>query len=1562
MWVFFDNFVIRNYRINHFIPYSTTQNEKNPTHGTRHHVDRRCIGSDSQRQCRCPHHAAAHLRHRGTASSRTSAQSTSFYLQSHTDRPGSTEVSNGVRAFDVRNINKSIDPTTTPSRVVKRAGNNNATIYGYECADKDNTSLSAWVQLYGDGTVSSPIWTENWTFLSDIQFQSGFVVDGVLYAFGYNITYYDTACFMTFDVETGTMNRQVNTGRGGEDGFGEQVILATYDETTATAYVFTINSNGQDVDWCTINLTNGSLTRLATGLTWKPISMAIDPTTSMIYGINSNGQFGVVDKSTGAFRALNSTGISPWTTTQAMVYSPNDGGMVWQAVPYSTVAPNYRVVIEPSTGLIKEQIDLANDAQFSILYCPDKAAASTGAPTSATINGANFEGAALNGNINLTLPMVDIMGNSLSGVLTVNVYIDGSDTPFTSTGTPGQTIDVPVTVTEGTHTASVVIIDGTVEGNSSTISFYAGNDTPSAPANVKLTSTAITWDAVTTGVHQGYVDAAAVTYNVYLNGTQLNSTPVTDTKYALTISEDNIAANKAQVEAVFEGKTSERTGSNTYVAGAFSLPVEFSPTPAELEYFETTDGNDDGLTWEYVKDEYRNFTGVSGIHSPEDGNPADDWLLMPPIYFEPAPGEYELSYEVRVGSVYRGGSYDVRLCKDGEDITAGTALIAEDYYTYWWKAQDFSARSVKFELTEPGVYRIGFHNTSAYSTSDVTLRNIKVASTGVTFDAPGRCTDITATPAAYGKLNADVTLTLPSINVAGEPLEEGTEVTATVSSSVDTVSVTGTIGETKKVNIATVQGSNTLTIVTAIGSHTGMESSIDVYTGIDRPQCVDITKRVVSEDNMSVYFEWETSTVGANGGFVDPASLTYQVTWYDYANTFWWAETDGNYTGTEYTYTAKKPSIQALETVGVTPYSEAGCAIDADGNKGVTMFTAMLGKPYTLPMVEKFSADYTYSPILADYPSERYNADWYYNNPATANPEAAVSDAYCYIAASNYDDTYALLRLPKFSTEGKKAVYLTFRFYFDSFMPDVDICALTYDEQNQVIATINNTMGEGWQNVTVALPDDYLNYKWLEIDVRPYFASKNQILYFDGYNFREPVENDLGIEYFSGKEIFYANNEVTYTAEIDNYGMEAVAAPAPTLTLSVNGKTLTIEANEKSTKAMDSGDSRIFTFTVNASADFIGDGTLTLNVNSDDDYMANNTETVNVSVKNLNPFVVSDLSGTVDDDQNAILTWSAPAIPSGLEDFEDMSGFSYDDILGQWLNIDGDGYNVWGFSGVTFDGMGLAKGWQVIDYTKIADDYQSLFPTVSGTKAIMAVCPEAGWNSDDWLISPEVEGGSSVSFNIAVLNTEWVPETVEICASSTGREVQDFIVVSTVQARTLSYQKHTVTLPEDARYFALHYTSADKYGVLVDDIEYSPLAASWEVEGYNVYRDGAVIAESVNDIEYIDSHATTGIHSYNVATLVNNGSAVVEQDLSNTVSLTIDRSGLTDASVAQGTINGSRGAIIINGFQGKTFSVIAADGKTINAGRISNSRTVVPMSQGVYMVKIGTTVAKVIVK
>ncbi len=52
------------------------------------------------------------------------------------------------------------------------------------------------------------------------------------------------------------------------------------------------------------------------------------------------------------------------------------------------------------------------------------------------------------------------------------------------------------------------------------------------------------------------------------------------------------------------------------------------------------------------------------------------------------------------------------------------------------------------------------------------------------------------------------------------------------------------------------------------------------------------------------------------------------------------------------------------------------------------------------------------------------------------------------------------------------------------------------------------------------------------------------------------------------------------------------------------------------------------------------------------------------------------------------------------------------------------------------------------------------------------------------------------------------------------------------------WQRFRFTLPQGTRYFAIRCVSDDQFGLMIDDLRYTPAYPAADLLGYNVYRDG----------------------------------------------------------------------------------------------------------------------------
>ena len=121
-------------------------------------------------------------------------------------------------------------------------------------------------------------------------------------------------------------------------------------------------------------------------------------------------------------------------------------------------------------------------------------------------------------------------------------------------------------------------------------------------------------------------------------------------------------------------------------------------------------------------------------------------------------------------------------------------------------------------------------------------------------------------------------------------------------------------------------------------------------------------------------------------------------------------------------------------------------------------------------------------------------------------------------------------------------------------------------------------------------------------------------------------------------------------------------------------------------------------------------------------------------------------------------------------------------------------------------------------------------------------------------------------------------------------------MIEELKLLSTGWKEYKFTLPEDAKYFAIRYRGNTDSGffVMLDDIRYVPAAESPVLEGYDIYRDGAIIAENVKAPgSYTDAFKTDGRNTYyNIKPVVRRNGALTRGLISNTAY--VGQSGITE--------------------------------------------------------------------
>lgn len=986
---------------------------------------------------------------------------------------------------------------------------------------------------------------------------------------------------------------------------------------------------------------------------------------------------------------------------------------------------------------------------------------------------------------------------------------------------------------------------------------------------------------------------------------------------------------------------------NHYDGYIYPLPFSMRPSSGEFEILVTLDANSSGINWDYNSGA-DNGKGALVCRT-KDGKESDAWVFFPKVAVTDAGRIYKISASARAYLEQFPEDFDICIGTEADPGSMTVVLSERGVKSYLY--EEFSGEYI---APAAGNYVIGIHRVSGGSAHTLSVYDVKMEDSGKSANAPDVVTALSATANPSGALSATLTFTMPVNGISGAPIDASTMLTATATSTAgDVQTVTGHPGETVSVTVGARQGVTEFEVkVSSETDGEGKAVTVSAYCGFDKPGSPRVTS-AGSEDNMSLTVSWTDASVGANGGAVDISSLSHRIYVPTDATGEYWnlvAEVPAGIS--TYVYDVSAYALQDVTFVGVM-------AVNDRGTSELGLTYDVLGTPYPLPMTDDFSTGrYLYSPIVTPTPDDNYSDNWFFDNPGLLIPALANKDVmalFCINTPDSHFD-YARLSLPKFSTSGIPAGRLTLTVYAAATTPRAKVYADTYGQKGILVGEIDARSGDDWTDVSFDLPAEMLGKAWTNIYIEVIFGEGSEVFILKGYTVRDVFEKQL-VTTITAPEEIQLGETGSITGSVTN--RSETAQQLPQVRFTIDGENLSMTSTP-ATETIAPGETVGYACEITPVAEMTGSHTVRFElVDYTDEVPDDNVAETEVTITAGNHPVVLDLSGEEEAAGDLMLRWTAPEIKhSGDDDIESYDAFDYSENIGSWLNIDRDRADVYGVgNNVSFPGQFQPKAFQVIDTSELPVGVVP--PAFSGSKYFMVITPEE-CQADDWLISPEIVGGSKVSFRMNILSEQYGAESIDVLCSSTGRDPGDFTLVQTFSQARIAWNPLEVTLPADARYFAFHYRCNDIFGLCLDDIFYTPVTDN-EIAGYNIYCNGTMIAEMHPETTYRHSEAKNG-DKFNVTVVTNAGNELTEHPMSNT--FIAQMSGIDTAVTSSSRVTAGKGVITITGFEGETVRVYLSDGKLMATVPNLPAVGTITLQPGIYIVSIShnPAVHKVVVK
>lgn len=1269
----------------------------------------------------------------------------------------------------------------------------------------------------------------------------------------------------------------------------------------------------------------------------------------ILYGIDFEaGQLWIINPVTAKTTFVGNTGITTAFTASAC-YDPYSGKILW--TPTSVAGESALYAIDPVTATATKVMDFPAGEQVLGIYAvaPAPQPGLPEAPRDLTVL---CENGAMDGLLSFNTPAANQDG-SVYEWLDYHAAIDG--TPLSEARTSYNAFtSIPFTVTEpGIHTFTVYVSNEKGDGPTATLRKYIGFGIPKAP-QVEVTRqdniNHLSWSAVSETADGGYIDPAAVTYTVVR---QPGNVAVAETITATTLDDEVEAENEFsyfyyEVTANCGGRSSESGVSNRLDSGHITPPyLQTFDNNESLKGFTILNCNNDDKLW--IIDDHAAYLKYNGQMA------SDDWLITPPVVLE-AGKMYRISADVKGKSARYEEKFSI--WAGTEPTPAGMTIpvveetvIESDTYTDYGEY---------ISVPSTGLYFIGVHGNSDKNKYALYVDNLSV-SAPTSLEAPGAPTDIAAIPSPDGSASATISLKAPSVNLGGEPLSEITKLTVSRGGTeIRTFDNPQPGASLSFQDSSAEEGEFSYSAVAENSLGTGKTISFKIYLGVNVP---GKPRNILAAETKpgTVCVSWDAPTIDADGYPINADLMTY---------TLYRPNEDGrmvvlekDLTETSYTYMARPTSVeQAFETYGVQAKTRRGASPIMNSQ------TIPVGAPYTLPYIESYKAGYAHHVAAVQVFT---GGEWNIYDDSTLAGLASVDSDGGFIAMySNIATETSMLHTGKIDLAGAEKPVLTF-YTFNIIARDPETGEIVGAIDKNKLEVLVNDRTNGFQTVKALTMDELPAEGWnrLSIDLSAYkgkvielgFAAttdNKQYTLLDDIRLFDQLPHNLTAVSLAVPSKVQPNNPFDVTVTVENNG-ENPSQPY-TVELSRNGNIV----QSLDGPQLESGQHALVVFneTLNVTEDDTHEYVASINYSPDNLPDDNVSRKVTVQLAHSKVPVPTGLTGSADCSKVSLF-WNEPDLnvvvaDEVTDDFESYEPFAQDNV-GDWTFIDNDGLpignmNSLGLPGITED---VTLSWFVNDASFAG--WNGSISANSGNKFLATVFSKGGAN-DDWIISPRLAGtAQTITFYARSYNSRYL-EAMEMLYSMTDTDLTSFTRVKEIPNVSSTWKLYSFDIPEGAEYFAIRCVSDDCAMLFVDDITYAPYKeAILDVDGYNIYRDGVRVNDNpADETAYVDNVILEDVartYTYAVSALYGQ----TESRASQPVTVAVE-SGVDAIASASMTISATQGLITITGASGQLLEIFDPSGRTIHRSTPSGTLSI-PVSPGVYLVKAGNRLSKLLV-
>lgn len=881
-------------------------------------------------------------------------------------------------------------------------------------------------------------------------------------------------------------------------------------------------------EWGEADYDNGERTSIATfTIDKRPIALGATR-SGQFYAVNASGEFGTIDKSTGAFTFISDTGLACDDWVSGCV-DDTAGKFIFH---YHGPQEASLYDIDLQTGEVSKLCDFNDGQQVLCLNIPLPAAADK-APAIPEFSVSGI-GGEMKAGYSIHMPSTLFDGTPSDESFTYSVTVDGVE-KATGTGNASATVTGSIDIADrGKHKFVCTVSNNVGKSPKAKTEAFIGYGTPSAPENVILAcqnnKLQLSWSPVTTCSDEGYINPQEIRYNIY-EGENLVETGLEDCSYSKTIeSDEGYQSFSFSVQAINGDRKSPLVLSNNLGIGGL-LPPYSEDFSGSNHGFVFLDSNNDKRTWsDYTLDS----NGLIRYSSGWSGS-ADDWAFTPGIILE-AGKSYDFSFKTWCQNSWTSEELEVRL---------GTGLTVQDMAVPLMektRIKGFDKANPK-EVTativvkETAVYHIGFHITT-YSDDGLNcyLDDINISG-GQDAPVPDEVEEINIIASPTGEPKAEISFRIPSKWLSGEPVDD--EVTVKVErDNVEIGTYKGNNGEIISLSDQVERSGNYIYRFTPsnFNGKPGKVSEVTAYIGAKAPAVV--SEASISETSVpgKVTVTWSPVTVDCEGNPLEQANVSYMLYTLDNQSSALHAVLESPVKTTSVELTAlDNPEHQDLVYYYISAFNRD---VESQQLRRTPIIT--VGNPYSLPLQMGFNPGMLDELFMGN--ENTNNGTWgIYTEEMFQDVKSQDGDGSFAACYGRYVGNSADLFTGKIDLADAQNPCITFYMYCfgGEDLNEITVSVLS-DGQKTPLKICSNTDIEetGWKKMTVSLKA----FKGKTVQI--YFTGKtvsNKFTFLDNVKIFDMAARDISVGEIKAVEEVLPSAPFEITAVVTNSGASTLS-------------------------------------------------------------------------------------------------------------------------------------------------------------------------------------------------------------------------------------------------------------------------------------------------------------------------------------------------------------------------------------------------------------------------------------